>query len=362
MNHPAIEIKYEPADDILTRYEILKKQNPEMRARQMAETLGTSEGELLACQIGESVTRLKDATRADFQEILKDIVNLDEVMALTRNEDCVSERKGIYKDAQFFSQGKMAHGLFVNPDIDLRLFMSHWKFCFAVSEGSEKKPRKSLQFFDKSGTAIHKIYLTNKSNYQAFDDLLEKHINENQENFIDIEEYEAKAADRNDDQIDWEGLKETWKNLKDTHDFFPMIRKFKVGRKQALINVGKDFAYEVKNDSSRKMLEFARDEECEIMVFVGNRAAIQIHTGNVKKLAEYGKWFNVLDPKFNLHLNEESIASSWVTKKPTVDGIVTALEIFDKNNELIVTFFGKRKPGIPELALWRKIIEQIPAK
>ena len=46
-------------------------------------------------------------------------------------------------------------------------------------------------------------------------------------------------------------------------------------------------------------------------------------TGPVKKLAPVGDWFNVLDPKFNLHLNEQSIATTWVTKKPTVDGIVS---------------------------------------
>ena len=96
------------------------------------------------------------------------------------------------------------------------------------------------------------------------------------------------------------------------------------------------------------------------MVFVANQGCIQIHTGPVAKLAEMGPWYNVLDPNFNLHLNTDGIAWSWVTKKPTVDGIVTALEVFDKNGNLIVTFFGKRKPGIPELELWREIVGLLP--
>jgi putative hemin transport protein len=96
------------------------------------------------------------------------------------------------------------------------------------------------------------------------------------------------------------------------------------------------------------------------MVFVGNRGAIQIHTGPVKKLVEHGTWYNVLDPKFNLHINETKIASTWVTKKPTDDGIITALELFDADGEIIATLFGKRKPGIPELELWREIISEVP--
>src|SRR5690606_38204341 len=127
----------------------------------------------------------------------------------------------------------------------------------------------------------------------------------------------------------------------------------------ALRKIGADFAYQVKNNASRQILELARDKNCPIMVFVGNRGCIQIHSGEVHKLVEHGVWYNVLDPKFNLHLNENAIARSWVVKKPTEDGIVTALEVFDNNGELIVTFFGKRKPGIPELELWREIISHI---
>ena len=129
----------------------------------------------------------------------------------------------------------------------------------------------------------------------------------------------------------------------------------------ALNNRGGDFAQRVDNDAARRVLDLARDRQCEIMVFVGNRGCIQIHTGPVKKLMEYGPWYNVMDPQFNLHLREDKIASSWVTRKPTEDGIVTALELFDEHSEIVATFFGKRKPGIPELELWREIIAEIPA-
>ena len=222
-------------------------------------------------------------------------------------------------------------------------------------------PRKSLQFFDKEGQAIHKVYLTSESDEAAYDALVEKHRNIQQDTFIDIDAYEKKAADTPDDQVDWKEFRAAWEGLKDTHDFFPMLRKFKVGREQALTHIGSDFAYQVENDSARRVLDSVRDKQCEMMVFVGNRGCIQIHTGPVEKLVEYGPWYNVLDPMFNLHLREDHIARTWVTKKPTEDGTVTALEIFDGEGELIATFFGKRKPGIPELELWREIIGEIPS-
>jgi putative hemin transport protein len=68
---------------------------------------------------------------------------------------------------------------------------------------------------------------------------------------------------------------------------------------------------------------------------------------------------NVLDPGFNLHLREDHIASAWVVKKPTVDGLVTSLELFDAQGDTIAMFFGERKPGKRELCEWRALIENI---
>jgi putative hemin transport protein len=356
MNHAAVEIACDPAEEIKTRYELLKKEQPEIRARNSAEELGISEGELLASRVGDNATRLID----DPEAILAVLEPLGEVMALTRNENCVHERKGEYLGAKFFGKNKVRHGLFVNPDIDLRLFMNHWKFCFAAIEQTRGGPRKSLQFFDKSGTAIHKIYLTSKSKEEAYDDLVDTFKASDQPTYIETEQYEPKSPDKADYEIDTLRFQKAWENLKDTHDFFPMLKKFKIGREQSFRLIGKDFAYQVGSHAIRQVLEGARDKECEIMVFVGNRGAIQIHTGPVKKLVEHGTWYNVLDPKFNLHINETKIASTWVTKKPTDDGIITALELFDADGEIIATLFGKRKPGIPELELWREIISEVP--
>ena len=72
-----------------------------------------------------------------------------------------------------------------------------------------------------------------------------------------------------------------------------------------------------------------------------------------------GPWVNVLDPGFNLHLREDHIASAWVVKKPTADGLVTSLELFDAQGETIAMFFGERKPGKRESCEWRALIDNL---
>ena len=105
--------------DLKSQWEAFKIENPKIRIRDAAKQLGTSEAELIATTVNSTAIRLQD----QFQEILKDVESLGYVMALTRNDFCVHERKGIYKKVSF----KGMVGLAVNPDIDLRLFMSAWK-------------------------------------------------------------------------------------------------------------------------------------------------------------------------------------------------------------------------------------------
>ncbi|MCY1545315.1 Hemin transport protein HemS [compost metagenome] len=147
--------------------------------------------------------------------------------------------------------------------------------------------------------------------------------------------------------------------MQDTHEFFPLLRKFKVSRLAALAAAGEDLAQPVPVESVERMLESAAQSGLSIMCFVGNRGMIQIHTGPVKQLRRTGPWYNVLDPKFNLHLDTAAIASAWVVNKPTSDGWVTSLELYSATGELIAQFFGERKPGKPELAQWRELMASL---
>jgi putative hemin transport protein len=111
------------------------------------------------------------------------------------------------------------------------------------------------------------------------------------------------------------------------------------------------------------MLMEAAFEGTAIMCFVGSPGCIQIHTGPVRRvepLEMNGKtWLNVLDPGFNLHLREDRIAEVWVVEKPTADGVVTSLEAFDGDGELMSMFFGARKPGQTEQTAWRHLLEHL---
>ncbi len=335
----------------------LLQEQPKLRIKNAAELLGVSELQLLLLSGDDyQVTPLK----FELSAILSRLAELGKVMALTRNESCVHERKGVYDQ---YSQPNDHVALFVNPDIDLRLFPGVWKYIVAVEFQSRGTIRKSLQFFSKWGEAVHKIYLTPDSNEQAYEDLVNNFVIPEEEfQYVSI----PKPARKSRQNISTSGVhsfQESWRNLKDTHDFFPLFSKHKLTRLQALELAPKaenktfsSYAQVIPYEIFDSILRKVAGTELEIMMFVGNDGMIQIHTGQINKIVDFKNWFNVMDPDFNLHLNTENIASVWAVFKPTQDGLVSSFEVFDHQENLILQVFGKRKPGIPEIKEWQEMV------
>ena len=325
----------------------LKIENPKLRIRDAAKELGLSEAELVNTGVGEQNTLLN----TDFKELLKETNTLGYVMALTRNDYCVHERKGVYIKVGF--NGHI--GLVVTPDIDLRLFMTHWHFGFAVNENE----RLSLQFFDADGSAVHKIYLTDKSDVEAYHRLVAKYTAEDQNQLLAIQPTSKTGVEKPDHEVAVNTFQEAWIALQDTHDFHGLLKEHGLTRTQALRLAPDGYAQQLSISSLKQILTSAAESSTPIMVFTGSAGCIQIHTGEVKKLVQTGPWFNVLDPEFNMHLREDAINTVWLVKKPTTDGLVHSVEVYDNEGNTIVQFFGKRKPGIPESEDWRAILNAV---
>ncbi len=332
-------------------WQTLRQAQPVLRARDAAATLGVSEAELMASRLGIDAVRLQPKWR----ELLPALGSLGWIMALTRNEHCVHERKGVYREVTIGGNGQM--GLVVSPDIDLRLFLAGWSSAFAVNEQTSRGMQRSLQVFDRQGVAVHKVYLTENSDLDAWTALTECFAEPDQSMPLDLQPREPAPAARPDEAVDVDVLRLGWAELKDTHHFFALLKKHGVQRTQALRLAGRDWAERLPLTELPMLFENAAASQVPIMVFVGNRHCIQIHTGPVNSLRWLDHWFNVLDPDFNLHLDVRGVTELWRVRKPSSDGVITSWEAFDAQGELVVQLFGARKPGIPEREDWRALAE-----
>lgn len=328
-----------------------REKNSDLRDREFVKSIGITEAELVAAfaTIGKA-ERLK----VDVPLLLKNAHRLGEIMSLTRNDYAVSEKKGHFQNVFPGSDISMTLG-----QIDLRILQNNWKFAFARDMVIHDRAIRSLQFFDAYGEAVFKLYPEPTTNLDEWDKLIALLANDAPKDAVEVLP-PSPMDDSASHNADIEEFRNRWRQMTDVHQLHDILKELKIGRHDAVKFVGSEFANEVRTDSVEILLQRAVEKQVPIMCFVGNKGCIQIFTGQVEKLKKIDGWFNILDEKFHLHLLTTGISRVWHVRKPTSDGYISSLEVFDDNGEMIIQFFGKRSAGDPEREDWRSILAELP--
>ncbi|WP_230659481.1 ChuX/HutX family heme-like substrate-binding protein [Psychrobacter sp. I-STPA10] len=322
-----------------------------------AEALGVSEFELLlASPHSQYMGR-------NYKEVLLQLEQFGQVESIVRNKLAVSEKQGVYENVKLGE--KMGLALNVGG-LDLRFFMWQWQYMLAVTD--ESKESYSIQFFDAQGNAIEKVFLRDLSaqNLQKWQALIQAEIKATEATDITLEAKQDKQLWQYK-ALDSEGLSTLhtqWLDMTDVHQFHFLLKKLALDRISSFCQAPEGMATKLDTTAVETLLLAVQQQQCPIMIFVGNTGMIQVQTGKVHHVKRMGDWLNILDKKqtnFTLHLKDKALAQLWCVKRPTKDGIVTAIEGFDAYGDSMVTFFGQRKEGEPEQEDWLNITTQLCA-
>tara|TARA_B000000460_G_scaffold242295_1_gene209866 strand:- start:615 stop:1037 length:423 start_codon:yes stop_codon:yes gene_type:complete len=109
------------------------------------------------------------------------------------------------------------------------------------------------------------------------------------------------------------------------------------------------------------LLDAVRDQNQQVMLFVGNMGCIEIHSGPIHEIKPMGPWLNILDQRFNLHLRADHVAEVWLVDKPTKRGPAISVEAFDEAGNLIFQCFGMRPEKGGDAEGWARLVEGLPA-
>lgn len=327
------------------------KRDATLRPRDLAAQLGLPEAALVEAELGHGAIRIDP--RPD--RLIPAVQALGEVMALTRNLSCVSEKIGTYNN---FHDGEHA-AMTLDPEIDLRIFPRHWLHGFAVETETSSGVRRSVQIFDAAGCAVHKVHLRETSDQAAWRALTSALALPDQQGLSDFApppppEGPRQAPERAD------ALRAEWAAMTDTHQFNTLVRRLKMNRLGAYRLVGAPHASPLAPSAVDSLFAALARNGIAVMLFVGNMGCIQIHSGPIRTLAPMGPWLNVMDPRFNLHLRADHVAEVWAVTKPTRRGPALSVEAFDAAGQLILQCFGMRadKGGDPEG--WAALVAGLP--
>ena len=335
-----------------------KIENAKMRDRDLADKLGISEAELVAAHIGNRDGNLVTRINPHPDQLIPLVSKLGEVMALTRNISAVHERVGTYGEYKSGPHAAMVLG----HEIDLRIFPKHWVHGFAIDQVTANGTRRTLQIFDAAGDAVHKIFLRETSNHDAWADVVAALAVEDQSESIEttpaapIEPAKQNPAKR-------DVLLEEWAKLTDTHQFMRLTSKLGMNRLGAYrLVAGEKWVRPLESSAVETLINTVSEAGQRTILFVGNPGNIQIHWGRLDTIKPMGPWVNVMDKRFNLHLRNDHVAEVYAIEKPTKRGPAISLEAFDDRGMLILQVFGMRDPknDNDDLASWHQLIADLP--
>lgn len=343
---------------LFERYQQAKKENKGKYTRNLADLLNVSEAKILHSRVGKDGSQ---RLSANIPDLLQALSTIGEVKAITRNEFAISQQIGQYDNAKFSSHA----GLFLNPrGLDLRMFFAQWDSVFALNENISNGEHHSIQFFDKHGDALHKVYATEHTDMSAWNALIKQYATEHNPELI-INKVQPFSEQPINEALAQQ-LEQQWRSMTDVHQFFILLKNNNLSRQQVFRAVSDELAWQVPINSLSQLLSIAYEQQNEIMLFVGNRGCVQIFTGLIERLSPLFEedsginWLNVFNSNFTLHMIENGVTECWVTQKPTQDGFVTSLEVFDRNGNQIIQMYGQRTEGEPEQKIWRDQILSLP--
>jgi len=361
-----------PATTLAERWAALRTEQPKLQIRDAARVLKVSEAELVATGIGKTAVLLKHDDNAA-RGIMRRALDFGKVLALTRNENGVLERTGVAmrleqdddapsQDPEREARRRNIAGGYLGGEIDLRFNFANWKHAFAVVQpGRDGQLSRSLQFFDAQGNAVHKLYLKNDAAVNVFDKLVVDFRAPDQHQPLAIVAAPAKPAEKPDSAVDVKEFQLAWTEMTDVHQFNRLVAEFGLTREQAMRLAPAGAVQRLSPQAVRSLLDEAAKQKLAIMAFLGNTGVTQIFSGAIAKTAASpggagDTWYNVLDPDFNLHVRDSALKSGYVVQRAGV----TSVEFFDKEGELVVTFFGVRERAKPQPQAWVELTRGLP--
>ena len=332
-------------DKVLAGWKQYRARAADASTADFATFQGLPEATVIAASIGSTAVRLDD----DWEDLINSLPDVGRVSVVTRCDGVRHEKTGVFDRIMWHAERPVV----LDNDINLRIRLENWACGFATREDAAR----SIKVFDQFGAEVMRITPDPSGNIGAFDDLVRSHTSPDQTRSMKIRKPVVAAAEKPDATIDARGLLSDWRSMLDTHDIFALARRYGASRTQAYRLVPDELARQVDTSAFRRLLTAVADAREDVMIFVASPGNVQIHIGTVDDVQTKDRVLAATGPNFRLELIESRIASCWLINKPTTDGDISSLEIFDADGTQLAWVFSKRKPGTPQLASWRPLLE-----
>jgi putative hemin transport protein len=344
-----LQIQIDP-DRILAGWKAAQNNDAQKPFADIAAGMNITEAELMAARVGFGVVRL----RPEWNALLAALPGLNQVRAVTTNSCAAIETTGTYPGLQQMG----SYFAMASDGIDLRLSLPYWDSAFAVAERNScpGETVRSICFYGKNGGLIHRVFLTRGSCLSGFDELVENFIHPCQLRTQVTEMGFGSAPTVIPKAVDKDVFLERWGAMKDTREFFALLREFRLSRQDAFQLGEARFTRRIAPELLYGLLHSFVQHKIPVLLLVGHSACVQVYRGLLTSEGESGNEVTVRASKVRCRFCKPAIAMAWLVDKPTSKGVVRSLELFDSASRPTASVLAMSAEGFLTPSQWEALL------
>lgn len=239
-----------------------------------------------------------------------------------------------------------------HPNIDTRLFTAKWRFVYAT----EQDKIICLNFFSRYGDLVYRVCSTTVEQYPLFKDFISE-FTDKDNSTVNITESFTKL--KYTKLIDKQVLTQKWSEMTNVHQASKIFKYHGNDPTAVYTALGENYARKISTEKLIQFFNLIVENKLKIMMFSRNYAAVQCYVGDIPKLAVLGYEINISITDFDFMMDTNKLGDIWLVTKPTENGFVNSISIFDKEDNEVLILTDKRTRGDAENADWLEVIQKI---
>lgn len=274
-------------------------------------------------------TRLK----ADWDALLRVLPKLGTVRAQTANVHALLEVEGRYAACERLGPMAQCRG----ERIDLRLLFPAWHAAYALEQATPQGLQRSVHIFDAEGAAVHALHLGAEASPATFTALRrDLRCPEATDPSFASPTRPPSASRMPCVPVLRPQLLKAWGQLRDSHDFFAMLRRLQLRRYEALRLAEGLYTRRIPPQQVEVVMHHAQQRDLVLSFDVRSRGAIALYSSQIDTLSRCGEGLQLRHSRFRLRLSDQAVASAWVVRRQTRGGLTYSLELYDAQHVLIL--------------------------
>lgn len=298
-------------------------------------------------QLGDRVLRLQDEPTA----LLKSLYRFGSLEAGTCNRACVLRQTTSYQRLAYSSHcgvGRLRQGA-----VTMEVFPRQWALALAVLAPVGDIGAGTLLFFDAHGALQCQLHVPGGRGRHAFEELVCAMLHPDQ---TLLPRPHPAPTPLDAGRVNLAALEQGWSVLREPQDFAALLRRHGLRRLRAYRLVRDKFARPVSLDSVSALLTLGALRQTPLSLRCGNKGCVQRFEGVLPLPVWQGDRLSLCRAGMRFSLAMHEVASVWRVRKPSADGVVTTVELFDTAGERVLTISSGRSRGRLELPSWRTLL------